>query len=721
MRDRGERISNDTHRDHRRRDDEDDRGRRDRSSGRGWGAAIRRSLSRNDRAGGHDASRTREDHGRERDCSGNRDGGRRRALPLLAPAVQLPLPLTAAPPQAQLLLTAPPVQLLLHEPVLGSVGPSVPAAQQAPLGSDDDEEVDENLATRLHKRKTPALLFKLDIRKAFDSIRWDYIVNLLQRRGFPSRFRNWIVALLVTASSRVLLNGVAGDPIKHGRGLRQGDPLSPLLFVLAIDPISQILEMATEHGLLHKIARRGAILRTSLYADDAAIFLAPFKEDVHNFAAILHSFGEATGLCTNFHKSSVVPIRCDGVDLDDILRGLPVLKASFPLKYLGLPLSVGALRKADFQLLEDKTAEKIPAWNGKFITMAGRTALVKSVLTSQSIYHLTSLNVPTGSMHNMKKVERAFLWAGTDKLRWPWQEWKEPSKIWVGLGNPCDDTDMDLFYASTTITLGNGEKTPFWKSPWLNGSRPIDIAPLIYNISTRKNWNVKKAMSNNGWISKIKMDVEFSIEHIRQYISLWSKLEEATVRDDLEDEITWNLTETGIYSSSSAYRAQFFGAILAPIASSVWKFWAPPKIKFFMWLALQNRLWTNDRLEKRGWPTGWNCKLCNRAFESVDHLLVNCRFTIRLWGLLKEWLGLQQLNILPWPSTPLHSWWSLMTKRKDLASLALLSWEIWNERNGRVFNNKHAPPSVILQKIKSEAKLWILAGDKCMGNLMPRE
>jgi hypothetical protein len=65
---------------------------------------------------------------------------------------------------------------------------------------------------------------------------------------------------------------------------------------------------------------------------------------------------------------------------------------------------------------------------------------------------------------------------------------------------------------------------------------------------------------------------------------------------------------------------------------------------------------------------------------------------------------------------------ALISKRKDLASLALLfSWEIWNERNGRVFNNKHAPLSVILHKIKGEAKLWILAGDKCMGSLMPRE
>jgi hypothetical protein len=144
------------------------------------------------------------------------------------------------------------------------------------------------------------LLLKLDIRKAFDSIRWEYIVDLLHKRGFPSTFRNWVVALLTTSTSRVLLNGVAGDPIGHGRGLRQGDPLSPLLFVLAIDPLSQILDNATLHGLLHKLQGRGARVRTFLYADDAAVFVAPIKEDITNLSTILERFGEVTGLCTNF-------------------------------------------------------------------------------------------------------------------------------------------------------------------------------------------------------------------------------------------------------------------------------------------------------------------------------------------------------------------------------------------------------------------------------------
>jgi hypothetical protein len=81
-----------------------------------------------------------------------------------------------------------------------------------------------NYVRRLHLSKTPTILLKLDIKKAFDSVRWDYLLDLMQRCGFPTRFRNWVAALLTTSTSRVLLNGILGDTIAHKRGLWQGDP-----------------------------------------------------------------------------------------------------------------------------------------------------------------------------------------------------------------------------------------------------------------------------------------------------------------------------------------------------------------------------------------------------------------------------------------------------------------------------------------------------------------
>jgi hypothetical protein len=147
-------------------------------------------------------------------------------------------------------------------------------------------------------------------------------------------------------------------------------------------------------GLLHKIQGRGYILRTSLYADDAEVFVAPIREDIQNLTAILERFGEVTSLRTNFQKSFVVPIRCGQVDIDSILDGVPAARASFALRYPGLPLSVRCLKRVDFKHLEDKCVGKLPTWNGKYVTTAGRSALIKCGIASQPIYHLTSLNIP---------------------------------------------------------------------------------------------------------------------------------------------------------------------------------------------------------------------------------------------------------------------------------------------------------------------------------------
>jgi hypothetical protein len=91
---------------------------------------------------------------------------------------------------------------------------------------------------------------------------------------------------------------------------------------------------------------------------------------------------------------------------------------------------------------------------------------------------------------------------------------KDSTKIWAGTGNPCTNYDREIFYAATTISLGNGRKTPFWHAPWLHGLMPKDIAPKIFEICNRNNWKVTQAIHEDEWIRKLSIEATISIDHI---------------------------------------------------------------------------------------------------------------------------------------------------------------------------------------------------------------
>jgi mannosylglycoprotein endo-beta-mannosidase len=524
-----------------------------------------------------------------------------------------------------------------------------------------------NLARRYHRTRRPMLLFKLDITKAFDSVRWDYLVALLQHHGFPQKWRDWISFLLSTSTSQVLLNGIPGSKIQHGRGLRQGDPLLPLLFILAIDPLQWLLSKATELNAISKLRGRAARLRISMYADDAVVFLNPIRKDVQTFSEILFRFGQATGLVANMQKSQVAPIRCGNIDLDSILNGVPAVRANFPLKYLGLPLLLGRMRKADIQSIFDKIAARVTGWRGKNMGPAGRSTLVKSVMTTQPIYLLTALKVSKEALGLLDAKRRRFLWAGTGditgekckvnwektclptvqgglgilnmekfaralRLRWLWHEWKDPAKPWVGLETPCDKIDKILLAAATKITIGDGHTIRFWDSAWMDGQRPKDIMPLAYAVSKKKRITLQEGLENDAWIEDLNLNgnTPFTVDLIDQLVALWDATQGILLDQNEPDQITWKLSVHGEYSASSAYKAQCLGTTGSNFNTLIWRTRALAKCKFYAWLVIQNRVWTSDRLAARGWPNNGTCPLCHTKNETAVHLLAHCRFSRRI-------------------------------------------------------------------------------------------
>ena len=204
-----------------------------------------------------------------------------------------------------------------------------------------------NVIKEAHVKRTPMLFMKLDIAKTFDSVHWDYLLEVLRAYGFGQKWRDLVSLILATSSSRVLLNGIPGKPFRHRRGLRQGDPLSPMLFILALDPLQKLLSKATDMGILSPIRNRAACLRVSFYADDAALFINPKQEDIVGVQAILSRFGDISGLQTNLLKTVAYPIRCEQIDMPSLLADFGGIPGNLPCTYLGLPLSIRKPTRAE--------------------------------------------------------------------------------------------------------------------------------------------------------------------------------------------------------------------------------------------------------------------------------------------------------------------------------------------------------------------------------------
>ena len=125
-----------------------------------------------------------------------------------------------------------------------------------------------------------------------------------------------------------------------------------------------------------------------------------------------------------------------------------------------------------------------------------------------------------------------------------------------------------------------------------------------------------------------------TVEVLVDYLLIWDMVEAVILRHDVQDHYKWKLTQHGSYSSKSAYEAFFVGSIKFGPWRRIWRTWAPPRCKFFVWLVSYNRLWTADRLAKRNLPHPEACPFCEQEGETINHLMVGCVFVREVWNIL---------------------------------------------------------------------------------------
>ncbi|KAL2240746.1 UNVERIFIED_CONTAM: hypothetical protein Sindi_0715800 [Sesamum indicum] len=279
-------------------------------------------------------------------------------------------------------------------------------------------------------RRPPRCAMKVDIRKAYDTVEWDFLFSVLQLLGFPEGFTRWIEECVTTPSFSVGMNGQPYGFFTGARGLRQGDPLSPYLFVLVMEVLHlgllQLIEQDM-HFTFHWKCEAARIFQLG-FADDLLLFCRATIDSIRVLKSGLDRFATWSRLRLNVEKSHLIISRSAQGVKEEMLAILGFQEGHLPMRYLGLPLLSSRLTISDCQPLLIKIAERINGWEGLTLSCAGRVQIIKSVLMALNVYWSSAFILSKEIVKEIEKRLRAFLWKGRSNSGYAKVSWKEVCK-----------------------------------------------------------------------------------------------------------------------------------------------------------------------------------------------------------------------------------------------------------------------------------------------------
>ena len=242
---------------------------------------------------------------------------------------------------------------------------------------------------------------------------------MLDRMGFCLKWRKWINACIQSATISILINGSPTKEFAPTRGLRQGDPLAPLLFNIVAEGLTGMMRTALIKGLYRSylVGKQKVPVNILQYADDTVFVGEALWDNVIVLKAMLRGFEMASGLKINFSKSNVGVLGDDINWVHDAAHFLNCRHMETPFHYLGIPIGTKPSSYLMWKPLIKKFEAKLSKWNQKILSMAGKVTLINSVLTALPIYLLSFFKIPQRVVLKLISLQRNFLWGGSQDLK----------------------------------------------------------------------------------------------------------------------------------------------------------------------------------------------------------------------------------------------------------------------------------------------------------------
>lgn len=256
------------------------------------------------------------------------------------------------------------------------------------------------------------MFLKTDMEKAFDRMEWNFILEIMRKLGFPPIWINWIRICIFSPSFSILINGSPFGLFSPARGLRQGNPLSPFLFILGSEVFSRLLVHTESQDFLKglKIAKICPIVSHLLFADDLLVFCRAFPSKTSCIRDCFDKYSRWFGQSINVSKSSIhFSKNTNPNSIRNILSILPFIHNPSKSVYLGLPILFGSSKTLAFHGIIDKVQRKIEGWRAKSLSQA-RTVLLKSEAASIPTYTMNTFLLPQGFCSNLDRIFKNFWW-----------------------------------------------------------------------------------------------------------------------------------------------------------------------------------------------------------------------------------------------------------------------------------------------------------------------
>lgn len=602
---------------------------------------------------------------------------------------------------------------------------------------------------------------KLDISKAYDRVSWRFLRHRMQVMGFCGTWIDWMMMCVKTVSYNFCLNGSMVGPVIPKRGLRQGDPLSPYLFLFCVEGLSNAIDQASLDGNIHgsSICPLAPTISHLLFADDSFLFFRGTTEEATNVKSLLLNYEKFSGQSVNYQKSGVfysANVRRDKqLEISNILG---VHNEITGTKYLGLPLLIGRSKKRVFGYLKERVSKRIQQWQSKPISRAGKTVLIRNVAQAIPSYTMSCFLLPKTLCQELERLLNNFWWrsslAGNKGINW--HSWNSMSlskskgglgfrnlygfniallgkQCWNFMNNP-DSLVSRLFRAryfpnshflqaakgndgsfiwngiwtakeelrrGFRWVLGNGENIVAVRDPWLRAKETFCVENS-HRYEGRNELVSELLIPNSRQWNTSYVQEHFVEEDVRAILAI------IVPQQDRQDRVVWSESSNGVYTAKAGYRFwydQVFGTSSIPQSNGwnkIWRLQIPHKMKIFIWRFCRNSVPVRRRLNAKGVTLPITCPMCLNDIEHLLHVFFECNFARQCWDHVNLSYDMRPVEFAPdWLLSKIND-----ASSEEVVKVCTVLWGIWYWRNKRVWEDKSVTPAFAMDGSFKSLSEW---------------